>query len=67
MFAQIAVADILIQWVVVGIVVAAVIGIALIVIRQAGIQIPGWVGQVGWIVLLAVVAIVAIKFLSRLL
>lgn len=67
MFAQIGVADTLIQWVVVAIVVAAVIGIALIAIRQTGIQIPAWVGQVGWIVLLAVVAIVAIQFLARLL
>ncbi len=65
--AQITMADVLIQWVIVGIVVAAAIGIALIVIRQAGIQIPGWVGQVGWIVLLAVVAIVSIKFLLMLL
>lgn len=45
------------------IIVCAVIGIGLIAIRASGIQIPGWVIQIFWIVVIAVVAIVAIKFL----
>lgn len=45
------------------IVIAAIIGIVLIVLKQSGIEIPSWVAQIGWIVLLAIVAIVAIKFL----
>jgi hypothetical protein len=62
--AQFVVANSLIQWVIVAIVVASVIGIALVVVRQSGIPIPGWLVQVLWIVLLAVVAIAAIRFLA---
>ncbi len=54
----------LIHLVVVGIVIAGIVGIALVVIRQAGIAIPGWVIQILWIVLAVVVAVVAIKFLA---
>ena len=43
------------------IVVAAVIGIGLIAIRAAGISVPPWVGQIFWIVVVAVFAILAIK------
>ncbi len=57
----------LIHWVLVAIVVAGIIGIALVVVRQAGIAIPGWVIQILWIVLAVVVAVVAIKFLAGLL
>lgn len=56
----------LIQWVIIAIVLAGIIGIALVVVRQAGIAIPGWVVQILWIVLAVVVAVVAIKFLAGL-
>lgn len=45
------------------ILVAAIIGIALVAIHASGVRIPGWVMQIGWIVLVAIVAILAIKFL----
>lgn len=45
------------------IVICAVIGIGLIAIKASGIQIPGWVIQIGWIVIVALIAICAIKFL----
>ncbi len=57
----------LIHWVLVAIVIAGVIGIMLVVVRQAGIDIPGWIIQILWIVLAVVVAVVAIKFLAGLL
>ncbi len=57
----------LVQWIVIAIVLAGIIGIALIAIRAAGIEIPGWVIQILWIVLVVVVAVVAIKFLAGML
>ncbi len=57
----------LIQWIVIAIVLAGVIGIAMIAIRAAGIDIPGWVIQILWIVLVVIVAVVAIKFLAGML
>ncbi len=66
MFAQLATSYTLIQWIIIAIVFAGIVGIALVVIRQAGIAIPGWVIQILWIVLAVVVAVVAIKFLAGL-
>ncbi len=57
----------LIQWIVIAIVLAGVIGIAMIAIKAAGIDIPGWVIQILWIVLVVIVAVVAIKFLAGML
>jgi len=57
----------LIHWVLIAIVLAGIIGIALVVIRQAGVAIPGWVIQIFWIVLAVVVAVIAIRFLAGLL
>ena len=51
------------QFMIILIVACAVIGIAMIAIRQTGIQIPPWVIQILWIVLVAIVAVVAIRFL----
>lgn len=62
--AQIAGSYTLIQWIIIAIVLAGIIGIALVVIRQAGITLPSWVVQILWIVLLVVVAVIAIKFLA---
>jgi len=64
--AQVGTSYTLIQWIVIVIVIAGIIGIALVVVRQAGISIPGWVVQILWIVLAVVVAVVAIKFLAGL-
>ncbi len=54
----------LIHFIVIAIVVAGVIGIALVVVRQAGIVIPAFVLTIFWICLAVFVAIVAIKFLA---
>jgi hypothetical protein len=53
----------LVHLVVIAIIVAAVIGIALVAIRASGVALPGWVMQIFWIVVVAVVAIFAIKLL----
>ena len=45
------------------IIVAAVVAIVFIACRAMGVEIPGWVVQIFWIVVIAIVAIVAIKFL----
>ena len=51
------------QIVVIAIVIAGIIGIAFIAGRQAGIAIPPFVIQIGWILLCVVVAIFAVRFL----
>ena len=53
----------IVQLVIMAIIVCAVIGIGLVAIRASGVQVPGWVMQIVWIVVIAVVAIFAIKFL----
>lgn len=63
MLAQVILAGDISQLVISIIVIAAVIGIGLIVVRQSGIAIPPWIVQIFWIVLLACVAIYAIRFL----
>jgi len=45
------------------IVTCGIVGIALIVVRQAGVEIPGWVIQVFWIIVACVIGIMAIRFL----
>ena len=45
------------------IVIAAIVGIVYVGLRQAGVAIPGFVVQVFWIVICAIVCIFAIKFL----
>ena len=57
----------LIQWIIVAIVLAGIIGIAAVIIRQSGIAIPGFVITIFWIVLAVVVGVVAIKFLASML
>lgn len=51
------------HWLIVALVVAGIIGIALVVARQAGIVVPAFVVTILWIVLAVVVGVVAIKFL----
>lgn len=53
------------QWVIIAIVIAAVIGIGVVVIRQMGVTLPAWLIQIFWILLAAFVGIVAIRFLLR--
>jgi hypothetical protein len=53
----------IVHFVIVAIIVAAVVGIGLVVFRQSGIPVPSWAAQIVWICVVAVVAIFAIKFL----
>lgn len=60
-----------IQWtfgniVIAVIVIAGIIGIALVACRVAGIVIPNWVWQILGIVAVVVIAVIAIKFLLSL-
>jgi len=48
------------------VVIAAVVGIVFVALRQFGIQIPQFVITIFWIVVCAVVAIIAIKFVAEL-
>jgi hypothetical protein len=50
-------------WVIWLVVIAAVVGIALVALRAAGVAVPPFVIQIGWIVVCAVLAIAAIRFL----
>lgn len=45
------------------IIIAAIVAIMYVALRKFGIEIPDWVLQIFWIVIVAIVAIVAIKFL----
>lgn len=49
------------------VVIAAVVALMYVALRQFGIQIPDWVRQVFWIVVVAVVVIFAIKIVVGLL
>lgn len=45
------------------VIVAAVVALVYVALRQFGIQIPAWVQQVFWILVVAIVVIAAIRFL----
>ncbi len=48
------------------IIIAACLGILFVVTRAMGVAIPGWVIQIGWILVAAVLGILAIRFLLSL-
>ena len=50
-------------WVIIAVVAAAIVGIGMAALVASRVTIPPWVGTIDWIVLGAVVAVVAIKFL----
>jgi len=56
----------LIHLLIVIIIVAACVGIAMVVLRQAGITVPPFIITIGWIVLAAAVGILAIRFVAGL-
>lgn len=64
--AQFAAQGSILYYLVIIIVIAAVIGIVLVALRQFGVAIPSWAVQIGWIVVVAVVATVAIKIVMGL-
>lgn len=53
----------LMVWLVIG---CAVVGIACVAMRQFGVCPPAWAVQIFWIVVVAVVAVVAIRFVAGL-
>jgi hypothetical protein len=53
----------LVSWLIGAVIIGAIIGVVIIALNKFGIPIPQWVWQIAGIVLVAVVAIVAIKFL----
>ena len=48
------------------VIIVSICGIVWVVVKQSGIPIPGWVITIAWILLLAVVAVFAIRFLGSL-
>ena len=63
MLAQVVASNSLIQLLILAIIVAGVVGIAYVALRQMGITIPPWFVQIAWIVVVVVLAIFAIKAL----
>lgn len=51
------------QWVILAVVIISVVGILYVVAQANGVAIPSWAKQIAWIVLVAFVAIFAIKLL----
>lgn len=54
----------IVQWAILIVVVAGIIGIVLVCLRQFGIGIPGFVTQIFWILLCVIVGVLAIRFLA---
>ncbi len=48
------------------IVIAAAIGIAMIATRAMGVQIPAWVFQIFWVIVVCMVAVWGIRFVFSL-
>ena len=48
------------------VVIAAIVALVYIALRKFGVSIPDWVVQVFWILVVAVVIIIAIKFVAGL-
>lgn len=63
LIAQVVASYSLIQMLILAIIVAGVVGIAFVAMRQMGVTVPPWFAQIAWIVVVVVVAIFAIKAL----
>ena len=57
----------ILQWLIFAIIIIGAVGIAFVVARAAGVEIPAWIISVGWIVLAVCIGVVAIKFLASML
>jgi hypothetical protein len=55
------------SWMIILIVVAGVIGVAIIIARAAGVSVPPYIIQIGWVVIAVCIGIVAIRFIMSLL
>lgn len=49
-------------WAIMLVVICGIIGIAMVVIRQSGIAIPGFIVTIFWIILAVFLGVAAIKF-----
>ncbi len=47
------------------VIIIAIVGVVIVVIRVSGISIPQWIIHIGWILLVAFIAIFAIRLLMR--
>lgn len=56
----------IVHWLIIALIVAGCIGIAFVVMRQAGIVVPPFIITIFWIVLAVFVGVIAIKFLVSL-
>ena len=54
------------DWAIFCVVIAILVGIVLIVLKATNTQLPAWAWQIAGLVVLAVVAILAIRFVSTL-
>lgn len=55
-----------VQILILAIVVAGVIGVALVIFNRLGVAVPDWIMQVIWIVLAVVIGVMAIRFIASL-
>lgn len=51
------------HWAIIIILIAGIIGVVFVVLRESGITIPGFIITILWIVLACVLGVIAIKFL----
>ncbi len=56
----------LVHLIVMVIIIAAVVGVMYVILNKMGVAIPDWIVKIFWILVAAVVGIVAIKFLLSL-
>lgn len=61
--AQSAIPGTLVHWIIIAIILAGVVGIAMVALRQSGITIPPFIITIMWIVLVVVISIAAIKLI----
>lgn len=57
----------IIQWAILIVVLAGVVGIVLVCLKQFGIAVPGFVIAIGWIVICVMIGVLAIKLIASLL
>ena len=67
LFAQAGLAATIGWWAIVLIVIAGIIGIVLVIVRQAGIAIPQFIITILWIILAVIIGVLAIKLILSML
>jgi hypothetical protein len=67
LFGQVVAAGSILQWLILAIVIIAGIGVVYLVAKRAGFPIPDWFVQIVGIIVLAFVAVIALKLLWSLL